>query len=271
MIHIFLSYANADIDAAELVKEKLQNFDVTVWQDRDGGIKAGDKWRDQIESGIRSSDALLILLTPESCASAYVTFEWAYGLGLGKRLIPLLWKDCEKHPRLEAFQHLDFRSHRNWELLTPEALSESTGTQAKTSIEGVWADTFEVDGDPRVALLTIRKLKDQYFVKGNEYDSSLKIRNYWYSDLSRYDLQKNILEYYYYATDAIDLTKTQGHTEISFSGSTAGSVTLYKGIFKDFGQVRAGQIHGRLVADSSLFDDDKGQKNLAKKLLDEME
>lgn len=270
MNNIFLSYASTDSDAAELVKEKLQNFDITVWQDRDGGIKAGDKWRDQIEAGIKSSDAVLILLTPESCASAYVTFEWAYALGLGKRLIPLLWKECEKHPRLESYQHLDFSSQRNWALLTPEKLLEGVETQVETNIEGVWADTFEVDGDPRVALLTIRKQDDQYIVKGNEYDSSLKIRQYWYSDLSRYDPRKRNMEYYYYATNTSDLTKSQGFTEILFSGSTGKAVTLYKGIFRDFGQVRAGQISGRLVADSSIFDDDKGQKQLAKRLLDEM-
>ena len=123
MVKVFLSYATEDGDAAELVKEKLENFDIEVWQDQGGGIKAGDKWRDQIESGIKSSDVVIVLLTPSSCASSYVTFEWAFGLGLGKRLIPLLWKDCEKHPRLETIQHIDIRSQpRNWDLLKPEEL-----------------------------------------------------------------------------------------------------------------------------------------------------
>ena len=254
-------------------KEKLENFDIEVWQDQGGGIKAGDKWRDQIESGIKSSNVVLILLTPSSCASSYVTFEWAFGLGLGKRLIPLLWKDCEKHPRLETIQHIDFRSRpRKWDLLKAEELLKTVETHTDSDIEGVWGDTFMFKGDPHVALINIRKMQDKYFIKGYEYDSKLNIRQFWESDFSHYDKERRNLEYLYRAkvTEADGFNEVQGFTEIAFSGTSGDSPTTYKGTFKDFGRVRAAIISGRRVAESYLFDDEKGKKELAQKLLDDM-
>lgn len=271
MIQIFLSYASIDSDDAELVKVKLEEFDIEVWKDSDGGIKVGDNWRAQIESGIKSSDAVLILLTPDSSDSAYVTFEWAYALGMGKPLIPLLWKECEKHPRLEAFQHLDFVSQpRKWDSLRPEELLRVSDIQLESNIEGVWADKFKVDGNPRVALLNIRKVDDHYFIRGNEYDADLNICQSWESDLSRYNPQRRNLEYFFNALRYSDLKKIQGYTEIMFSGTAGAAPTMYNGVFKDFGMARGAPISGRRVANSALFDDEKGQKELAKKQLDEM-
>ena len=43
-----------------------------------------------------------------SADSSYVTFEWAYGLGNGKTVVPVRLENCTVHPRLEPIQHLDF-------------------------------------------------------------------------------------------------------------------------------------------------------------------
>jgi hypothetical protein len=271
MTQFFISYSSEDGDAAELIKEKLQNYPITVWQDRNGGINVGDQWRDKIESGIRGSDAILIVLTPNACASPYVTFEWAYGLGLGKLIIPLLWHDCKKHPRLETFQHLDLRSPRNWELLNPEKLLQDRTSQPDTaSIEGIWADTFKIHGEPRVSLLAINRLDDRYSVQGYEYDSELNIRYQWDSEFSRYDPKKRKLEYYYIATKTKDLSKVRGFTDISFSTNTNGAATAFTASFMDFIPARAKFIKkGRLVAGRSMFGDVKGKMQLVKALLDE--
>lgn len=47
-------------------------------------------------------------LSGSSAESSYVTFEWAYGLGKGKTVVPLKLEICNVHPRLEPIQYLDF-------------------------------------------------------------------------------------------------------------------------------------------------------------------
>src|SRR5262249_32635275 len=49
-----------------------------------------------------------LVLSANSVASSYVTFEWAYALGKGKTVIPIKLTECSVHPRLETIQHLDF-------------------------------------------------------------------------------------------------------------------------------------------------------------------
>src|ERR1039458_5562286 len=121
MPKVFISYSTKDAVFADLAKMKLNAEGVEVWLDH-GDLRGGDEWREAIDQGISGSDALLVILTPASCASSYVTYEWGFALGLGKKVIPLMREDAAVHPRLEAFQHLDFRDHRTapWAALAIE-------------------------------------------------------------------------------------------------------------------------------------------------------
>jgi CheY-like chemotaxis protein len=111
MPKVFISYSTKDAVFADLAKMKLNEEGVDVWLDS-GDLHGGDQWREAIDHGISNSDALLVILTPDSCASSYVTYEWGFALGMGKKVIPIMREDATVHPRLEAFQHLDFRDHR---------------------------------------------------------------------------------------------------------------------------------------------------------------
>jgi hypothetical protein len=58
-------------------------------------------------------------MTTEAKASQYVTYEWAFAWGAGVKVIPILLKKTELHPRLESRQFLDFtnRNARPWDTL----------------------------------------------------------------------------------------------------------------------------------------------------------
>jgi hypothetical protein len=107
MPKVFLSYSNKDHYFAELAGIKLDEAGITLWRDH-GQLRAGTDWRDGIERGISDSIAVLVAISESSIASSYVTFEWAYGLGKGKTIVPLRLDSCKVHPRLEPIQYLDF-------------------------------------------------------------------------------------------------------------------------------------------------------------------
>lgn len=121
---IFISHDHDDADFAELVKLKLEKKGLNGWIDSER-LKIGQDWREEIDSGIQNSIAVIAIMTPEARKSEYVTYEWAYAWGKDKKIFPIMLKQTQLHPRLESLQYLDFtnRSSRPWEELI-ESLSE---------------------------------------------------------------------------------------------------------------------------------------------------
>jgi hypothetical protein len=107
MSNVFLSYSTRDHHFAELAGIKLDEAGINLWRDQ-GQLQAGSDWRGGIERGISDSIAVIVALSGHSAESSYVTFEWAYGLGKGKTVVPLKLEPCKIHPRLEPIQYLDF-------------------------------------------------------------------------------------------------------------------------------------------------------------------
>ena len=118
MDHIFISYTHLDADFAENLSNKLKVAGFNTWIDY-AGLKAGDDWRKGIEQAIKEASALVLIMSPESISSPYVTFEWAFAYGAGVQIIPILYRSCVLHPKLELWQYLDFthRLNRPWDIL----------------------------------------------------------------------------------------------------------------------------------------------------------
>jgi hypothetical protein len=117
MNHIFISHSHEDSDFAENMQNKLEQAGFTVW--RDIGIRGGEDWRKEIDQAIKEAFVLIVVVTPAAKASEYVTYEWAFASGAGVKVIPILHKKTDLHPRLEALQYLDFtiRNVRPWDTL----------------------------------------------------------------------------------------------------------------------------------------------------------
>jgi TIR domain-containing protein len=107
MATVFLSYSRKDHYFAELADIKLSEAGIKLWRDQ-GQLRPGSDWRFGIENGIATSIAVIVALSENSADSSYVTFEWAYGLGKGKTVVPVRLQNCTVHPRLEPIQQLDF-------------------------------------------------------------------------------------------------------------------------------------------------------------------
>lgn len=133
---VFLSYPSTIEDFAELVRMKLDDAAIDVWKDTQQ-IQAGEEWRNEIDAGLLNADAIIVVLNKDSVKSSYVTYEWAFGLGSGKPIIPVLLEDCDIHPRMKVLQYLDFRDKkRPWIKLTKrieEVNRRNSGEKIKVS------------------------------------------------------------------------------------------------------------------------------------------
>ncbi len=107
MKDFFVSYARDDHMFVELLKEKLDPDEFSLWVDS-GDIKGGDEWRNKIDTALHNCIAILVVMSPDSAQSTYVTYEWATAMGKEKAILPLLFKECERHPKLSPIQYFDF-------------------------------------------------------------------------------------------------------------------------------------------------------------------
>jgi hypothetical protein len=142
MLRIFLSYSRHDGgDLARGLRLMLENAGYKVWQDINA-IPLGEEWSKELNTNLRWTDVLLLLLTPEALKSEYIGFEWRTAKYAGKRIVPVLsGVSAEEVPaELATVQACD---------LTGDAAMAGAGLLQK-SLGGILSKVMaEVEGEAR--------------------------------------------------------------------------------------------------------------------------
>lgn len=92
MNNIFISYARSDGYLAErLVRlfKDLREFKVSGWLDA-ADLTTGDAFPGALREALQKSNAVVVLLSPDSLQSEWVQFEIGAAEALGKKIIPLI-------------------------------------------------------------------------------------------------------------------------------------------------------------------------------------
>jgi hypothetical protein len=99
-MQVFLSYAAADREFAAGVARSLKKKGYHVWF-ADDRLYPGDNWSLAIGKALKESDAMVVLLSPESVRSEWVRRGIEYALSSQKykgRLIPVLVRPTKDFP-----------------------------------------------------------------------------------------------------------------------------------------------------------------------------
>ena len=104
----FFSYCREDSDFALKLAEDLKLAGAHVWIDQ-LDIEPGTPWDRAVEEALTNSPRMLVILSPVSVNSDNVRDEVSFALSRQKRVIPVLYRDCEVPFRLARLQHIDFR------------------------------------------------------------------------------------------------------------------------------------------------------------------
>jgi len=114
---VFISYSHKDGDFADLLKLKLEQHGFVAYLDIDS-LTPGKKWKPKIDNLIDEVNLILLVLSPRSKSSEYVTYEWSYAMGRKKMILPIIIEEVEDmHPKLGEIQAIYFndRKNRDWE------------------------------------------------------------------------------------------------------------------------------------------------------------
>jgi len=122
---LFISYKRDDKVAVTKISDRLRReFYYEIWIDA-LSIPGGEDWRLEIRKGIDRADVMLLMLTPDSCASGQVKEEVDYAKTVGRKIVPLMIKKVDNDDLhkldIETLNYIDFVSNHDdrfaWEKL----------------------------------------------------------------------------------------------------------------------------------------------------------
>lgn len=111
MSQIFISYSRNDAVFATRLSNSLIQSGIDVWIDLQD-IHAGSKWSNSIQQGLDQSQAMILIVSPDSMASENVSDEWQYFLDHKKPVVPVMLKPTKIHFQLNRIQYIDFNKLR---------------------------------------------------------------------------------------------------------------------------------------------------------------
>jgi len=97
---VFISYASKDEALASKLAASLEDAGLDAWYDK-REILPGDNWAEKISEGLKESNAMVVLLTPQALQSDAVQNNISYALGqeaFKNRLIPVIIGDAIDFP-----------------------------------------------------------------------------------------------------------------------------------------------------------------------------
>ncbi|HEY4933483.1 MAG TPA: toll/interleukin-1 receptor domain-containing protein [Terriglobales bacterium] len=125
---VFVAYSRDDKDVAFRLAGDLKAAGASVWID-ESDIPPGARWGITVQDAVRRCSCLLVILTPASVESNEVENEYSFALDNHRKVVPILYRDCEVPLRLRVLHHIDFRIDYATGL---ELLLKSLGMQQST-------------------------------------------------------------------------------------------------------------------------------------------
>jgi len=95
---VFINYSHKDAALAAQLADRLKDAGLEAWFDK-WEILPGDNWAEKTSEGLKESDAMVVLLTPNALDSDAVQNNISYALGdesFNQRLVPVMVEDVER-------------------------------------------------------------------------------------------------------------------------------------------------------------------------------
>ncbi|HET6977228.1 MAG TPA: toll/interleukin-1 receptor domain-containing protein [Pyrinomonadaceae bacterium] len=111
-MQVFLSHSSKDKDLIRKITDELKRSGMEVWDDSIE-VLPGDNWAQLTSQALEASQAMVVLLTPETIDSKWIRWDIQFALGnisYKHRLIPVLIGDPSRFPKERIpgiFKHLN--------------------------------------------------------------------------------------------------------------------------------------------------------------------
>jgi len=121
MSQVFISYSRKDLSFVERLASDLKRAGLDVWYDM-SGIGGGSRWRAEIESALKNSQFVIVVLSPDSISSEWVEREFLFANNLKRKIIPLMYRPCELPLNYINLNYIDVQG-KNYQREFPDLLN----------------------------------------------------------------------------------------------------------------------------------------------------
>lgn len=104
---VFVSYVRSDSQFALKLARDLREAGANLWVDQ-FDIPVGARWDRAVQAALNACPCLLVILSPSAVASENVMDEVSFALSKDKKIVPVLYKNCDIPFNLTRFQYIDF-------------------------------------------------------------------------------------------------------------------------------------------------------------------
>lgn len=150
MNKVFISYSHSDSETADVIATALEEIGVAYFRDVKD-IKWGDVVTSSMRDGLDNAAAVIVIISPGSLKSHWVSYEVGYATASRKRVLPYL-----THPALDPPGFINdllyvktpvevkdfFKSNPDW-----AAISPSKSATVDTSFEGAFTKVAKMMPD----------------------------------------------------------------------------------------------------------------------------
>jgi len=105
---LFISYSRKDSEFAHRVADDLRTAGYSVWVDI-SELRGGQEWVREIDKAVRDCDTFILIISPDSMASRWVSKETLLAMDLEKQIVPVMWRETERPMHLVDIQYVEFR------------------------------------------------------------------------------------------------------------------------------------------------------------------
>ena len=146
---VFFSYSRKDETTAAALEDALKKRGLSVWRDA-RSIIPGERFAQAIEAGIRGSRGVVVLVSPASAGSDWVTYEYAFAMGAGVPIVAVTMRGAEVPSPMQQFQVVAYKDARNVAKQIDAGLSnQSRAAGLKRATSPILVAKFqEVNGQP---------------------------------------------------------------------------------------------------------------------------
>lgn len=187
---VFISYTRNDTTFVRKLTEHLINKGFTVFYD-EASIAVGDSLAESLFQAIENAKFVLIIMSPDYFKSTWTTKELEIALNQEfeskkTKVLPLLYRDCEIPPLLNAKVYADFRTEGDFERsfrLIEYALSNRPVDNVR-SVEGQKGSSKSLgsiskatfDSDELKGMLNDLKIKVEAFIDKSDPHTSISVK-----------------------------------------------------------------------------------------------
>lgn len=142
---VFISSSRKDAAFVNRLVGRLHEHGISTFYDQ-VDMAVGEPLFETLENAVTNARFVLVVLSPDYIASVWTTLEWQIAVAhqasdRGKRVIPILLRDCEIPPILAALLYADFRSDAAFEQ-NFQRLVNVLGQEPKANTETRHVDHF---------------------------------------------------------------------------------------------------------------------------------